>query len=160
MELYHNICLSHTILALNSPVFPYPSAARDQVTQRALSTLFFYTSLDWLLIGVLHSGIISGRVLLCDTEHCGNLIVLPHWKTRLSTITWNPTHSHYPNTEPTSPFTILTMPSTRQGNDFEVIGFTRPEFEHMRFKSHDLPKRKTDTQPIWSSHVVPLDWID
>ena len=34
-----------------------------------------------------------------------------------STMTWYPTHPHYPNTEPTSPCPILIMPSVQLGSD-------------------------------------------
>ena len=65
-------------------------------------------------------------------------------------MTFSPTQSHCPDTEPTSPCPILTMPSARLGSDtinFKVIGLTRLRFgnvrsgfEHSTFGFPNLPE--------------------
>ena len=35
----------------------------------------------------------------------------------------------------------------------EVVGFSQSGFKHMKFESHDLPKREMDVQLIWSSYL-------
>ena len=57
---------------------------------------------DWLEFHVLAtSNVISGQVPTCDSRTHGYFIVLLQ---ATSTMTWSSTKSHYPDTDPTSPF--------------------------------------------------------
>ena len=58
------------------------------------------------------SKIISGRILTCDSVHSWW-----HYSAAISTMTCYPTQSHYPDTEPISPYLILIMPSTWLGSN-------------------------------------------
>ena len=63
------------------------------------------------------SKVISGRVLICDSAHSWRLCSatsLGHQA--VGTMTCYPTQSHFPDTEPISPCTILIMPSDRLGS--------------------------------------------
>ena len=78
----------------------------------------------------------------------------------VSTMTWYPTQSHYPDTEPTSPCSILIMPSTLLGNlKYKLFSpwFVRPVFEPMRSESPDLPQGNIETSmDYWLEHPLPM----
>ena len=75
---------------------------------------------SWLIVEGLRLKINSGMVLTCVTVHShthGNFIVLPHWKI-MPLAPWpNQTQFHYPDTELTSPCSILLMLNTKQGSN-------------------------------------------
>ena len=88
----------------------------------------------------------------------GSFIVLPQW----NIMACNPTQSHYPDTEPTSPYPILIMRSVRLGATsikLKVIGLTHPGLktassgiEPVTFGFPDLPEREASAlliQPSW-----------
>ena len=67
----------------------------------------FYLSLFYVL-GT--STVISGQVPTCDSAHSYWIYSAgPLEDQATSTITWYPMHSHYPDTEPTSPYPNLIM---------------------------------------------------
>ena len=54
------------------------------------------------------SKVISGRLLTCDSVHSRWLYsVAPLGNQAISTMTWYPTGSHYPDIEPTNPWHVL-----------------------------------------------------
>ena len=58
------------------------------------------------------SKVISGWVLTCNSARSSCLYsAAPLGEQAVSTMTWYPTQSYYPDTEPTSPCFILIMPS-------------------------------------------------
>ena len=62
----------------------------------------------WEFYVLATSKVTSGWLLTCDSVHSSWL----YSAAPLKTMIWYPTQSHYPDTEPTSPFpSILTMPS-------------------------------------------------
>ena len=64
------------------------------------------------------SKVISGQVPSCDSAHSWRFYsAAPLGNQTASTMTRFPTHSHYPDTDPTSPCPILIMPSTLLGSD-------------------------------------------
>ena len=64
------------------------------------------------------SKVISGLVPTCDSAHSWWLYsAAPLGKQANNTMTWYPTHSHYPDTEPTSPCPMLIRPSTGLGSN-------------------------------------------
>ena len=68
-----------------------------------------YTKIKGLLFDDLaKSMVISEWVLTCDSAHLWWLYrAAPLGGQAISSVTWNPTQSHYAYTEPTSPFPIL-----------------------------------------------------
>ena len=61
---------------------------------------------------------ISGRVPSCDSMHSSSLYCAASLRDQaISTMTWHPTQSHYPDTEPSSPCHILIMRSAWLGSD-------------------------------------------
>ena len=58
------------------------------------------------------SNIVSGWVPICDSVRSWCLE-----NQAISPMTWYPNQSHYPDTEPTTPFPILIMPSTWLGSN-------------------------------------------
>ena len=78
-----------------------------------------YSLLVCLLFYILATfKVISGCVPTCDSAHSWWLYsAAPLGYQTASTVTWYPTQSHYHDTEPTSPFPILIMPSTCLGSN-------------------------------------------
>ena len=72
----------------------------------------------WLLeFYVLATFNISGWVPTYDSMHSSWLYSAAPLRDQATiTMTWYPTESHYPDTEPTSPCPILKLPSTRLGS--------------------------------------------
>ena len=73
-----------------------------------------------LLLGYIlaTSKVISGWVPTCDSGHSWWLhSAAPLRNQAVSTMTWYPTQSHYPDTEPTHPCTIIMMMCTWLGSD-------------------------------------------
>ena len=75
--------------------------------------------LVYLLVYLLATfKVILGWVLTCDSVHSWLLYrAASLGRQASSSMTWYPTQSHYPDTEPASPCSILIMPSARLGND-------------------------------------------
>ena len=64
------------------------------------------------------SKVISGWLSICDNAHSWRFYsATPLGNQAISTMTWCPTHSHHPVTEPTSPCPILLMQSARLGSN-------------------------------------------
>ena len=65
----------------------------------------------------------------------GHFIVLLHWEITISTMTWYPTRSHYPDNEPTSPCPILIMLSAwLQSDKFQ---FSSHWFDSTTVRTHE-----------------------
>ena len=69
----------------------------------------------------------------------------------ISTMTWYPTQSHYP--EPNSPCPILITLSTWLGSD--NYHFISPLFDFSMGSSPRLPTRETSALQIWPPRLVP-----
>ena len=82
----------------------------------------------------------GGAVPTCDGAYSSRFYSaasLGHQATR--TMTCYPTHSHYPDTEPTSPDPMLIMPSARLSINFKGIGLTHLRFEPVRSPMFGFP---------------------
>ena len=75
----------------------------------------------------------------------GDLIVLPHWETRLSASWPDITLSQSPDTEPTSPFRFLIMPSAKY-----------QFYKSLIWLDYGFTARKTRVLPIQRMHPVSL----
>ena len=73
-----------------------------------------YTGLSWLVVGGLHPGNIEVQISM-GTNSCWLNSSAPLGDQAASTMTWY--QSHYPDTEPTSPYPILVMRSAWLGSD-------------------------------------------
>ena len=96
------------------------------------------------------SKVISRRTLTCDSACSWRLYsAAPFGDQDGISVTWCPTQSHYPNTEPTSPSPILIMLSTWTGSD-------KHTFLSHWFDSRGLnrPKQGMDVLLIQSSRLV------
>ena len=72
-------------------------------------------------------------------------------------MTWYPTQSHDPDTDPTSLYPILLMLSARLGINFQVIHLTWPEFEPASLGFPNLPTLEWHTfSAILSGHAKSL----
>ena len=84
------------------------------------SLIFFYApahSLEFVCLLLFYSletvEVISGQVFTCDSAHSWRLYgASPVGNQTVSTRIWYPTQSHYPDTEPTSPWTSYWFDST------------------------------------------------
>ena len=93
-----------------TPVPQWPPFGCLQSTILFLCLLLFYI--------LATSRFISGWVPTFGNAHSWWLYTAaPLGNQAISTISWYPTPSHYPNTEPTSPCHILIMPSSWLGSD-------------------------------------------
>ena len=96
-----------------------PAGRRYSVAVNALGTPGVQSSLQlvaasWLVqFYVLEtSPVISGWELICDSVQSWQLSsAAPLGDQANSTMTWHPTQSNYPDTEATSPYPLLIMPS-------------------------------------------------
>ena len=90
----------------------------------------------------------SGWVPTCDSAHSWRLYgAAPLGDQAVSTITWYPIQSQYPDTEPTSPCPILVKPDAwLRSNKYKLLShwFDSTMVWIHWFESHDLPKPKTN----------------
>ena len=83
------------------------------------------------------------------------VVLHPLGNPAVSSMAWYPTPSHYPDTEPTSPCSILITPGSEATSiDLKVICLTWPGFKSTRLGFPDLPKWETDTLLIRSLCLV------
>ena len=83
------------------------------------------------------SKVISGCVPTCDRANSWSLnSASPLGNQAISTMNWYPTHSLYPDTDPTSPCLILIMLSAWLGSD--KYQFSSHWFNSAKFQSHDV----------------------
>ena len=87
----------------------------------------------WSFYVLATSKAISGWVLTCDSVHsCRLYTAVPMREQATNTMTQYPIQSHYPDTEPISPFPTLIMSSAwlwSDKNTFYVIGLTQWGFQ-------------------------------
>ena len=79
-----------------------------------------------------------------------------------STMTCYPTQLHYPDTEPTSPCHILTMPSSRLGSSkyqFKVIGLILPELRNCGLYSNPWPSDSPISQKESRCFTHSATWL-
>ena len=74
--------------------------------------------------------VISGRIQTCDSAHSCHLY------TAAGAMTYYPTQSHCPNTEPSNPYPILIIPGARLG------------IHKYQFKSHWFDSTRTRTRKV------------
>ena len=94
-----------------------PGLGTPGITTCSLDKIFIFVCL--LLFYILTtSKVISAQVLTWHSAHSWQLYSAASLgKQTTSSITWYPTQSHYPDTQPDSPCPTLIMPSTRLGTD-------------------------------------------
>ena len=86
---------------------------------------------------IVTSKVMSAPELTCGNAHSWRFYSAASLRNRnVSSITWYLTQSHYADTELTSPFSILLMPSVRLGSD-----------EYQFYKSLVWPDQKTPGLP-------------
>ena len=101
--------------------------------------------IGFVLFVVLHpSNIYQDGYWLVTVRTHGDFIVLPHWETAISTMTWYPTQSHYTDwANQYLPYCNNAEPASK----WQV-------FKTTWFIFSKLPKRETDALLIWSDNRV------
>ena len=98
---------------------------------------------------------ISGLVPTWDSSRSWWLYsAAPLGSQAISTMTWYPTQSHYPDTEPNSPCSILIMPNTWLGSDKYEFDKSLIWFETMIFRMRDQSSTDSATAPGQREHVA------
>ena len=108
------------------------------------------------------SNVISGWIPTCDSAHSRRLYsAVPLGRPAVSTMTCYSTQSHYPETNPTSPYPILIMPSAwLEINKYNFLShcFDCTGVRTCEFESPDLPKLETaipSAPPATIRHLPP-----
>ena len=100
--------------------------------------------------------VISGQVPTYDSAHSLRLhSVVPMGNQDASTMTWYPTQSHYLDTEPTSPYTILLIPNAWLGSD--KYEFKNHWFDSTRVRTCEVSGRSDS--PIYQKRETDAPFI-
>ena len=99
------------------------------------------------------SKVISGWVPTCDRTPSWQLYhAAPLGNQGIHTITWYPTQSPYPDTDPTSPFPILITPNAWLGSDKYQF------YKSLVWLGPWSPARYIHAVQIWPLHLLDRCW--